>query len=395
MNEFRRRDRRSADPATLGVHGGRTERRRGDPVVSPIVQSSTFHGGGPGNGSDLLYTRHGNNPNQVEVARTVAALEGMEAGIALASGMAAISLTFLALARSGDHIVASRHLYGATRTLLARELPQRGIETTLVDPDDTRAWRQAIRPETRLLFMEIPANPTIRVSDPRPVATLAEEEGLPLVVDATFASPANFRAREHGADVVVHSATKYLGGHSDLVAGVVCGGEEVVDEVQRLLHLYGPALDPHAAWLLDRGLRTLTLRMERHNRSGLELAEWFREQSEVEGVLYPGLPDHPDHAVAKEVLEGFGGMLGIVLKGGDRAAEGFLSGLELAAVAPSLGGVETLVSVPALTSHRSLSRDERASQGIPEGFVRISVGLEGTDDLKADFRRGLDRIGRG
>jgi cystathionine beta-lyase/cystathionine gamma-synthase len=383
------------EPATLGIHGGGGARERGEPVAPPIVQSATFFGGGPDDSEELLYTRYGNNPNQLQVAAKMAALEGMEAGLALGSGMAAISLTLLSLVRNGDHLISSRYLYGATRTLMEQELPRRGVQVSFVDPDKPREWRNAVRSGTRLLYLELPANPTLRVADPRPLTALAHEQGLPLVVDATFATPVNFRAGDSGVDVVIHSATKYLGGHSDLIAGVVCGSADMVREVRGLLKLYGPSLDPHAAWLLDRGLRTLSIRMEGHNRSGLAMAEWFEAQPEVERVIYPGLPSHPDHAVAREILKGFGGVLGIELKGGARAADAFVASLRVASVAPSLGGVETLVSLPRLTSHRAMSGQERAAQGIPDGFVRISVGLEGVQDLQDDFRLALERAGSG
>ena len=361
-------------------------------MVPPIVQSATFYGG-DGGGGELLYTRYGNNPNQTLVARKVAALEGMEAGVALGSGMAAMAMTILALARSGDHVVASRHLYGATTALLADELPRRGIETTFVDPEEGRGWRDAIRDRTRLLLVEAVTNPGLRVFDPRPVVRLAEERGLTTVMDATFASPVNLRPAELGVDVVVHSATKYLGGHSDLIAGVVVGPRPLVDEVTRVMRLYGPALDPHAAWLLDRGLRTLDVRVRRQNESALALARWLEGRAGVARVLHPGLESHPDHEVAAELLDGFGGMVSIVLEGGGPAADRLFEGLELARVAPSLGGVETLVSQPRHTSHAALSPAERDAVGIPDGFVRISVGVEDVDDLIADFDRALAGAG--
>ena len=379
-------------PSTLGVHAGRPERAPGGPVVRPVVQSATFFGGGPGEPGELLYTRYGNNPNQAAVGQKLAALEGMEAGLPLASGMAATAMTFLAATRAGDHIVASRHLYGSTQQLLEHELPIRGVTTTFVDPDRSRAWRRAMTSRTRLLFLEIPTNPTLRVFDPRPVARLAHEAGVLLAVDSTFASPVNFRAREHGVDVVIHSATKYLGGHSDLIAGVVAGSHTVIREVRSMLKLYGPALDPHAAWLLERGMRTLPLRMARHNENGMALARWLEEQDEVETVLYPGLESHPDYELAGEVLEGFGGMIAIVLVGGGPAADRFCGALGLALQAPSLGGVETLVSQPRFTSHAHLNPPERVEQGIRDGFVRISVGVEDVDDLIADFRQALDEL---
>jgi cystathionine beta-lyase/cystathionine gamma-synthase len=210
------------------------------------------------------------------------------------------------------------------------------------------------------------------------------------VVDATFASPVNLRPVEHGADVVIHSATKYLGGHSDLVAGVVSGSRALIDEVREMLKLYGPAVDPHAAWLLERGMRTLALRVARHNENGLELAGWLEAQPEVEAVVYPGLESHPDHDLAAALMDGFGGMVGIRLKGGDVAADAFCSALRLAVAAPSLGGVETLVSQPRLTSHRALPARELALAGIPPGYVRVSLGVEDAQDLIHDFQGALE-----
>lgn len=374
--------------STRAVHAGGPDRTPGGPVVSPLVQSATFFGWG-NDDAPRRYTRLGNNPNQEAVAGKVAALEGAEAALLLASGMAATATTFLALLRSGDHVVASEHLYGTTRSLLADELPRRGIETTFVNPENRRAWRDAARPETRLLFLEVPTNPTLRVFDPAAPAAVARETGSTFVVDATFASPVNVRMLRHGADVVVHSGTKYLGGHSDVVSGVVAGERTVVEEIRRTMIVYGAAADPHAAWLLERGIRTLALRVERQNRTALELAEWLEERTAVARVLYPGLPTHPDHEVAGRLLDGFGGMLSVVLAGGGDAADAFMGALRTALVAPSLGGVETLVSQPRYTSHVEMSGAEREAVGIPDGFLRISVGVEDADDLKADFERAL------
>jgi len=375
--------------ATLGIHAGHPPRHPDSPVVPSIVRSSTFVGG-EGEGRDLLYSRYGNNPTQRLLGEKVAALEGAEAGLGLASGMAAISMALLSLLRAGDHVVASRHLYGATRQLLEEELPNRGIHTTFIDPESRGGWESALLPETRLLYLELPTNPTLRVFDPRIPGSLAEERGLELVVDATFATPVNLRPLELGATLVVHSATKYMGGHSDLVAGVVAGSQARIGAVTRMMRLYGPSLDPGVAWLLDRGLRTLPLRMARHNRSALELARWFHDQPEVEGVLHPGLPHHPDHDLSRELMPGgSGGIFSLVLAGGGPAASAFCAALEVGVQAPSLGGVETLVSQPRFTSHRHLSAEDRLCGGIPEGLVRISVGLEEVEDLRGDFRRGL------
>ncbi|MFQ5536094.1 MAG: trans-sulfuration enzyme family protein, partial [Gemmatimonadota bacterium] len=388
MDEKRGRDPHGGS-STRAIHAGARKPEAGAPVVPPVVQSATFFWGRPEDGA-LRYTRYGNNPNQELLARKLAALEGTEAAVAVGSGMAAASMTLLSLTRSGDHIVAASRLYGATRILLGEELPRRGVETTFVDPDDAGAFAAALRPETRLIYIEIPTNPALRVMDPAPVAALCAERGIPLVCDATFAPPVNFRAAESGVDVVIHSATKYLGGHSDLIAGVVAGPSRVVEEVKRTVRMYGPVLDPHAAWLLDRGIRTLDVRMERHNRNALALARWFRERPEVARVLYPGLEDHPDHETARRLFSGFGGMLSIVLRGGGAAADAFMERLETALAAPSLGGVETLVSQPRYTSHRGRTDEELAAQGIADGFVRISVGIEDVEDLIADLANALD-----
>lgn len=385
------RDEEQAGLSTRAVHAGGPEPVPGRPVVSPIVQSATFFGWGPDEGP-RRYSRMGNNPNQEAVARKVAAMEGTEAALVLASGMAATAMTVLALVRGDEHVVASRHLYGTTKIFLEEELAGRGIGTTFVEPETPDSWRDAVRPETRVLFLEIPTNPTLRVFDPAPVAELAGETGAVFVVDATFASPVNVRMAEHGADMVIHSATKYLGGHSDLVAGVVAGERERVDAVRRTMLLYGPAPDPHAAWLLERGLRTLPLRVERQNRNAVELARWLEGRPEVARVLHPGLPSHPDYERASRLLDGSGGMLSLVLEGGGEAADTFVRSVKTALLAPSLGGVETLVSQPRHTSHVDMPPADRAAMGVPDGFVRISVGVEDAGDLKADFARALEAV---
>ncbi len=380
-------------PATLTIHAGEGPRSPGAPVVSPVVQSATFMWSNPRDG-ELLYSRYGNNPNTVALGRKLAALEGTEAAVPLGSGMAACSMSLLALAESGDHIVASNRLYGATQALLRDELPRRGVETTFVDAMDDDVWAEAVRPTTRVAYIELPTNPTLRVFDPAPVAALCRDRGIALLCDATFGSPVNFRAAEHGIDIVIHSATKYLGGHSDLIAGIVAGSAELMERVARVARLYGPALDPHTAWLLDRGIRTLDVRMQRHNENAASLARWLTSRPEVESVIYPGLESHPDHEVASRLLTGFGGMVGLILRGGGEAADRFMSELTLALAAPSLGGVETLVSQPRYTSHADVSSADRVAQGIPDGFVRVSVGIEGVADLKADFAQALEAFGR-
>lgn len=375
--------------ATHAVHAGHGSDRPGDPVVPSIARSATFRWSGPQDGMELRYSRYGNNPTQLSVAEKLAAMEGTEAALVLASGMAATAMTVLSLTESGDHVVASRHLYGATYDLLARELPRRGVRATFVDPSDASAWRNALEPRTRVVFAELPTNPALRVFDLAPARAAADAAGAVLAADVTFATPVNLRAAEHGVDAVVHSATKYLGGHSDLIAGVVAGSRKLVAGVAKMMKLYGPSVDPQAAWLLDRGVRTLAARMDLHNRSALALAEWFASAPGVLQAIHPGLPEHPDHERASEMLDGFGGMLSIVLEGGGPAADRFCAALRLAVPAPSLGGVETLVSQPRYTSHVDLAANERTRLGIPDGFVRISVGLEDVEDLKADFAQAL------
>lgn len=376
-------------PSTRAIHAGSPPPEPGAPVVPPVVMSSTFYGGKRDEPGPLRYSRYGNNPNQEQVAATMAALEGTEASLLLSSGMAAIALTVLSATEAGDHIVASRHLYGATHELFTHELPRRGIEVTFIEPGDQDEWTAALRERTRVLYLEVPTNPALRVFDPRVPAAVAEEHGLLFAVDTTFASPVNVRMAELGAHAVIHSATKYLGGHTDLIAGVVSGSNELVGKVRDLMKLYGPSPDPHMAWLLGRGLRTVVVRTACHNGNALALARWFAERPEVAATLYPGLESHPDHSLASELLDGYGGMLSVVLKGGGEAADAFAEAVTLALIAPSLGGVETLISQPRYTSHRHQTPEERETIGVPDGFVRISVGLEDVEDLMADFDRAL------
>ena len=374
--------------STIAVHGRPARKADWSPVVSPITQSTTFVNP-VGGEEEVLYTRYGNNPNQVEVARKYALLEGAEAAICLSSGMAATALAHLAILRPGDHLVSSRWIYGGTQKLFDEEFGRLGIAVSYVDPAQPRQWRKQIRKTTRAIFVETPTNPLIRMLDLHVVAQIAREFGIALLVDATFASPINFRPLEHDADVVITSATKYLNGHSDVIAGTVAGSASVIEEVTRLMRLWGPAIDPHQAWLLDRGLKTLAVRMERHNANGLAVARWAEARRGIARVHYPGLESHPDHEIAKRLLDNFGGMLGLEIEGGAAASERVLRRLKLFAHAPSLGGVESLVSEPRITSHKHLAPEDRAAQGIPDGFVRVSCGIEDAADLIADLDQAL------
>ena len=374
--------------ATLAVHG--QPARRGDwlPVSTPIYQSSTFTNP-VGSGEEVMYTRYGNNPNQVSLAARYAALEGAEAALFVSSGMAATALAHLAVLRPGDHLLSSAWIYGGTRRLFEEEFGRLGIDVTYVPPDQPRLWRRSVRKSTRAVFVETPTNPLLRVVDLTPMAQIARDSGLALLVDATFASPINYRPLEHGADIVITSATKDLNGHSDVIAGAVAASGSIIEEVTRLMTLWGQALDPHAAWLVERGMRTLELRMARHNENGLAVATWAEQADGITRVWYPGLASHPDHAFAAEVLSGYSGMIGLELKGGTRATERMLRKLKLITHAPSLAGVESLVSEPRLTSHVALTDAERARQGIPDGFIRLSCGIEDAADIIADLDQAL------
>ena len=374
--------------STIAVHGRPARKADWSPVVSPIMQSTTFINP-VGGDEEVLYTRYGNNPNQVEVARKYAMLEGAEEAICVSSGMAATALAHLAILRPGDHLLASRWIYGGTQRLFDEEFGRLGIAVGYVDPSQPRLWRKQIRKTTRAIFVETPTNPLIRMLDVHVVAQIAREFGLALLVDATFASPINFRPLEHGADVVITSATKYLNGHSDVIAGAVAGSAAVIEEVTRLMRLWGQSIDPHQAWLLDRGLKTLAVRLERHNANGLAVARWAEGRRGIARVHYPGLASHPDHEIAKRLLDNFGGMLGLEIEGGVAASERFLRRLKVFAHAPSLAGVESLVSEPRITSHKHLTPEDRAAQGIPDGFVRVSCGIEDAADLIGDLDQAL------
>jgi cystathionine beta-lyase/cystathionine gamma-synthase len=373
--------------ATQVIHGGRAA-GAGEPVVTPLVQSVNFVEE-VGTSEGLRYPRYGNVPNAEQVQRRLATLEGAEAALLLGSGMGALACGMLALLRPGDHLLASEWIYGGARRLFAEEFPKYGIDVTLVDPTGSRGWRKELRRETRALFLESPSNPACRVVDMGPLRRLARGEGVALVVDSTFASPVNFRPIEHGADVVIHSVTKYLNGHNDVLGGVVLGTVPYVEEVRQKMMLWGQAPDPFACWLLERGLKTLDVRVQRQNANALEIATWLAAQRGVAHVHFAGLPDNQDHEIGRTQMSGFGGMLAFELAGGGQAAERLLKRLTLIRNAPSLGGVDTIVSEPRYTSHAHMTPEERAAAGIPDGFIRMSVGIEAATDLIADLDGAL------
>ncbi len=369
----------------------------GAPITSPIWQSSTFEFRGPEEiaGAALAvqpqtyYTRYG-NPNFTAVQETIATLEGGEAALITGSGMGAITLVFLGLLESGDHVVAQKTHYVGTMKALQRWLPRHGIETTLVEQTELAAFEKAVRPNTRLIYVESPTNPTLAVTDLAGVAALAGERGIATCVDNTFATPVNQRPLEHGIDLVVHSATKYLGGHSDVTAGLVVGDRERIETLWQALIVYGMISHPFEAWLLARGMQTLPFRVARHNRNAAALAGFLEQQPKVERVYYPGLASHPQHELARRQMDGFGGMVVFELAGGFEAARDLTMRLKLARLAVSLGGTETLAVHAASMIHAHLSSQQRAAAGISDKLIRVSVGLEEVGDIIADFDQALN-----
>jgi cystathionine beta-lyase/cystathionine gamma-synthase len=374
--------------ATLAVHGGRNALAHDEPVASPLYQSVNFRQE-LGTAEGMRYPRYGNNPNAELVQNRLALLERAEAGLVLASGQGATACALLALLRSGDHLLASSWIYGGSQQLVTKELPAMGIHCTLVDPTESRGWRKRLRKNTRAIYLETPVNPTVRVLDLKPITALARDLGLALVVDSTFATPVAFRPIEHGADVVIHSATKFLNGHHDVVAGAVLGTATYIEEVRQKMILWGQAPDPFACWLLERGLKTLDVRVKRATENAMRVALWCATRPELSAVLYPGLPDHPDHEIALATLDGMGAMLAIVHRDGGEAMTSVIRRFKLITHAPSLGGVDTIVSEPRFTSHEHLSGSERAELGVPDGFLRVSVGIEDPDDIIADLDQAL------
>jgi cystathionine beta-lyase/cystathionine gamma-synthase len=375
---------------TTAVHGGEPRPGPDGSVVFPIYQGTVYEVE-PGTGyHDLKYIRLNSTPSQRYLHDKLAALEGAEAAVATSSGMAAVTTILLSLMRAGDHLLASDCLYGGTHDFLTGHAADLGWSYSFVDAGRSETWEAARTERTKVFLVETITNPLMRVGLLDQVADFGQREGIVTVIDNTFASPVNFRPLQAGFDVVFHSATKYLGGHSDLVAGAVMGGTEVIERVRKTLNLFGGSLDPHAGFLLARGIKTLALRVQAQNANALALARFLAEHPAVAAVNYPGLASHPDHAHAAKLLSGFGGMLSLRLHGGEQAAQALLDAVTLAYVAPSLGGVETLITRPAATSHAGMSREDRDRLGITADLIRISSGIEGTQDLVGDFAQALE-----
>lgn len=385
--------------STKAVHAGTHDDPRTGAVGTPIYQASTFilheetYGSiEEGFGRDrFIYSRYG-NPSQWAVQEKLAALECAESAIVFSSGMAAIAAAVLALVDKGAHVVAASDLYGGTYNLFNQEFPSLGMSATLVDSYDIDAIEAAIQPDTQVLYFETITNPVLKVVDIPALVDIAQRHNLRLIMDSTFAPPPVMRPLEMGVDLVVHSASKYLNGHSDLIAGVVCGPRKLVDMVWPRLLNYGGSLDPHACFLLERGLKTLDIRMRAHEQSATALAQFLETHPVVEKVLYPMLPSHPDHARAKELMKMGTGNVTFFVKGGDKAALSMLDNLHLPKQATSLGGIESLISLPFNSSQASMTSRQRADIGIHPGCVRLSVGIEDPADLIADFDRALNAV---
>jgi cystathionine beta-lyase/cystathionine gamma-synthase len=378
---------------TEAVRGGGSLHKKNGPVTTPIYQTSTFEVTDNQEQlrvtpTDRFYTRYG-NPTHTVAENAIAELEGTDAALLFSSGMAAITTSILALVKAGDHIIAQRDIYGGVTRFLSQWLPRMGIETTFVDTNDIAQHQRAIRPNTKIIHIESPTNPMARVVDLEKIAALARKHKLISTIDSTFATPINCRPAEWGIDLVLHSGTKYFGGHADLICGIATGRRDLIDQIHHLRTTLGCCMDPHAAFLLLRGIKTLAVRVERQNQSTLRIAEFLSKHPKVTRVHYPMLKGHADYALAKKQMAGAGGVLSFEVEGTGADACRVSEALNLFTLAPSLGGVESLVSIPVLTSHAMIDPELRRKMGVTEQMIRLSVGIENVDDLIADLDTGL------
>jgi cystathionine gamma-synthase len=386
-------------PSTRSVHGGERTGEQGASVATPIHQTSTFFFRDSQEVRDYAegrkprdeYGRY-SNPTWRAVEGKLCELEGAEAAVLFASGMCAATTSFLALLPRGGHLIVTSDCYRRTRQFLRQYLSKLGVEVTVIEPGSTIALKDAIREGTTLFFTESPTNPYLRVIDLPEAVRIARERGVRVMVDSTFASPVNHAPLADGADLVIHSATKYLGGHNDLLAGVVAGPADQIAPIREAAGVLGGVLDPHAAWLLLRGMKTLALRVERQNATGLRLARWLEEQPKVRRVWYPGLESHPDYAVATRLMQGFGGVVTFELETDLAGATRFTDACRIPYLAPSLGGADALIEMPVLMSYWDQPAEERARWGITDTLVRYACGVEDADDLIADLEQALRAI---
>jgi cystathionine beta-lyase/cystathionine gamma-synthase len=372
------------------IHAGEPRPRICGAVTTPIFQSATYEYEHQASYHDVRYIRLNNTPNHEVLHLKLAALENGEAALVTASGMAAITTALLSVLRPGDHVLAQNCLYGGTHDFVTQYLKDYGVSYAFIDAADPDSWKSKLQPATRAIYVEAMSNPLLQVPDLKAAVKFARAHSLISMIDNTFATPINFRPLAIGFDLALHSCTKYMNGHSDIVAGACIGRSTLIEQIKHRLDHLGGSLDPHAAFLLERGLKTMALRVRCQNLSALQIARFFSEHDKVASVNYPGLESHPQHSIAASLFTGFGGMLSLELKGGQTAAESFLNKTEIAINAPSLGGVETLITRPASTSHAGMNADERRKLGISDGLIRISVGIENIDDLIQDFGRALE-----
>ncbi|MHC4991573.1 MAG: trans-sulfuration enzyme family protein [Planctomycetota bacterium] len=386
-------ERSFASIATAAVHAGEPRPRLDGAVIMPIFQSANFLHEGTDDYHATRYVRLSNTPNHDALNIKLAKLEGAEAAMVTASGMAAISAALLSVLRAGDHLLAVDCPYGGTRNFITEDLPGLNIECTFIRGDAPDQWEAAVRPETKVIYVESITNPLMQVPDLRAAVEFARRHGLVSMIDNTFASPVNFRPAEVGFDLSLHSGTKYLNGHSDIAAGVIIGRATLVDRANRLLSHLGGMLDPHSCFLLQRGIKTLALRVSRQSDSAMRIAMFLAAHPSVARVHYPGLEEHPAHDRARDLFDGFGGMMSYELTGGLAMAERFLEALTIPLHAASLGGLETLVVRPAVTAYANVSPADRAQLGVTDGLIRMSVGIEDVDELIGDLDQALSRVG--
>ena len=394
----------SASRSTEAVHAGEGRFRAHHSLTVPIVQTAVYtfatsHALADYNDEKMFwdeperedYGRYG-NPTVRAVEAKLAALEGAQDAMLVSSGMAAVTTTLLLMVSQGDHLILTNDCYHSTLDFCQKFLPRYGVETTVVRCGDYEAIEAAIRPNTRLIFSESPTNPFMRCLDFPRLVDIARRHKLKTVIDTTFATPMNLRAREYGIDVVIHSVTKYLAGHNDVMAGVVIGGYDDITPLRKAQSVLGAIVDPHAAYLILRGLKTLALRMERHNANGLAVARFLEEHPRVRKVWYPGLESHPDHAIAAATQHGFGGVVSFEIDGDAEVTYKFVDALKIPTIGPSLGGVESLITPLALIGFADVPPEERAELGISDELVRFCIGIEDTEDLLADLAQALAQI---
>lgn len=375
--------------ATQLIHAGEPEIRYAGAVSMPVFQSSTFEFTGQTNYHDIRYIRLNNTPNHIYLHKKLATLENGEDALVTASGMAAISAALLANLKNGDHFLAHETLYGGTHSFINHDLPELGITCDFIDGSDPASWVKKVKTNTKLIYVETITNPLMEVIDLDAVVKFSSKNKLISIIDNTIGTSINYQPLEQGFDLSIHSATKYLNGHTDIVAGAVIGSAQQIDKIKHKLNHLGGALDPHACFLLQRGIKTLALRVEKQNRNALEIAQFLESHPRVRKVNYPGLKSSSSHHRAKKLLSGFGGMISFEIQGNEKNANKFLKNIKLFIHTASLGGVESLATRPSQTSHSGMSKKEREAAGIKDELIRLSIGIEDAADLKADLDQAL------